>query len=331
MAGRRERRAQGADDHAAHDAGIAEAHFGLGRVDVDVDHLGRRFEEQRHHRMAVARQEILIGAAHRAGEQLVAHGTAVDEEILVLARRAIERRQPREARQPEALAVGVDRHGIVGELAAHDGGQPLQPRRVARQERAVGRGEIDQRALLAFEPEGDAGMGHGKTAHRVGDVAGLGARLLQEFQPGGCGEEELAHLDTRALRMRCGLRLALGAAVDLQAPRRVGARGARCDGEAADRGDRGQRLAAEAQRADVGQVVVGQLGSTVPLDREAQFFGRHADAVVDHRDEGAAAFLQGHGDAPRAGVERVLDQLLHGAGRPLDHLAGGDAVDQRRG
>ena len=29
----------------------------------------------------------------------------------------------------------------------------------------------------------------------------------------------------------------------------------------------------------------------------------------------------------RAGVERVLDQLLDHAGRPLDHLAGGDAVD----
>ena len=29
----------------------------------------------------------------------------------------------------------------------------------------------------------------------------------------------------------------------------------------------------------------------------------------------------------RAGVERVLDQLLDDARRPLDHLAGGDAVD----
>ena len=32
--------------------------------------------------MAVARQEIGIGAAHRAGEQLVAHRPAVDEQIL---------------------------------------------------------------------------------------------------------------------------------------------------------------------------------------------------------------------------------------------------------
>ena len=97
------------------------------------------------------------------------------------------------------------------------------------------------------------------------------------------------------------------------------------------RGDRGQRLAAEAQGADVGQIVVGQLRRAVPLDRELQLVGRHADAVVDHRDEGAAALLQGDGDAVRAGIDRVLDQLLHGAGRTLDDLAGGDAVDQGRG
>jgi len=70
---------------------------------------------QRHHGMAVARQEILVGAAHRAGQQLVAHRPAVDEQILVLAGRPVERRQAGEAGEPEALAVGVDRQRVVGE------------------------------------------------------------------------------------------------------------------------------------------------------------------------------------------------------------------------
>ena len=34
-------------------------------------------------------------------------------------------------------------------------------------------------------------------------------------------------------------------------------------------------------------------------------------------------------DARRAGVKRVLDQLLDGGRRPLDHLAGGDAIDEK--
>ena len=33
----------------------------------------------------------------------------------------------------------------------------------------------------------------------------------------------------------------------------------------------------------------------------------------------------------RAGIERVLDQFLHDARRTLDHLAGGDAVDDGLG
>ncbi len=33
----------------------------------------------------------------------------------------------------------------------------------------------------------------------------------------------------------------------------------------------------------------------------------------------------------RAGIDRVLDELLDDRGRPLDHLAGGDLVGQVRG
>ncbi len=31
----------------------------------------------------------------------------------------------------------------------------------------------------------------------------------------------------------------------------------------------------------------------------------------------------------RAATDSILDQLLHGGGRPLDHLAGGDAIDEK--
>ena len=42
----------------------------------------------------------------------------------------------------------------------------------------------------------------------------------------------------------------------------------------------------------------------------------------------AAAAALGHDvDACRAGIERILDQFLDDARRPLDHFAGGDAVD----
>ena len=101
----------------------------------------------------------------------------------------------------------------------------------------------------------------------------------------------------------------------------------RRDRQPRDRADRRQRLAAEAERADREQVVVRQLRGGVALDREREVVARHARAVVADADQPPAAAVGDDIDAGRAGVERVLDQLLDDARRPLDHLAGGDAVD----
>ena len=51
-------------------------------------------------------------------------------------------------------------------------------------------------------------------------------------------------------------------------------------------------------------------------------------AVVLDPDQLAPAARRGDDDAAAPGVDGVLDQLLDDARRPLDHFAGGDAVDQ---
>ena len=102
MPGGGERVAQGADDQAAHQRRVAEPHLGLGRMDVDVDLVRRAVEKQRDHRMAVAREHVLIGAAHRADQQFVAHRPAVDDEILVARQGAVEGRQADQPGQAES-------------------------------------------------------------------------------------------------------------------------------------------------------------------------------------------------------------------------------------
>ena len=49
--------------------------------------------------------------------------------------------------------------------------------------------------------------------------------------------------------------------------------------------------------------------------------------IVGNFDEAEAGLFQMHRDPRGVGVESVLDQLLDDRCRPLDHLAGGDAVD----
>ena len=91
---------------------VAEAHLGLGRMHVDVHLARRQRHEQRHHRMAVARQVIRIGAADDADQKLVAHRAAVDEQILPERIGAAVRRQSGIALDHDAVAFGAHLDGV---------------------------------------------------------------------------------------------------------------------------------------------------------------------------------------------------------------------------
>ena len=68
------------------------------------------------------------------------------------------------------------------------------------------------------------------------------------------------------------------------------------------------------------------LARGMPVEREHRVLAPHAGAVVAHLDQRLAAVLQLDPHVARAGVERVLDQLLDHGSRALDHLARGDLV-----
>jgi hypothetical protein len=66
----------------------------------------------------------------------------------------------------------------------------------------------------------------------------------------------------------------------------------------------------------------------MPLDREREIVSIHAGPVIGDADEPQAAARGGDVDPARAGVDRILDQFLDDARRPLDDLTGGDAIDE---
>ena len=99
------------------------------------------------------------------------------------------------------------------------------------------------------------------------------------------------------------------------------------DAEFGDGADRGQRLAAEPERADPQQILVVELGGGVAVDRQRQIGMGHAAAIVGDADPPPAAAIGENVDPAGAGVDGVLDQFLDHARRTFDHLAGGDAVD----
>ena len=126
---------------------------------------GSSVDEQRHDRMAVARQVVGVGAAHRAEQQLVAHRPAVDEQILRRAHwRACRSAAPRSLDR-DAVASAADLDRVGAELGAENVGEPGEPPGRAGQRRRPG----DRRALLAGEREGDVGPAHGEPAHHLAD------------------------------------------------------------------------------------------------------------------------------------------------------------------
>ena len=75
-------------------------------------------------------------------------------------------------------------------------------------------------------------------------------------------------------------------------------------------------------------MLVGQLRCGVAFQRQRDFIGPHAAAVIGHFDQVQPALREAHGDVGRAGIDRVLDQFLERGGRPFDHFARGDAIDE---
>ena len=305
-----------------HQPAVAEAHLVLGRMHVDVHPRRVEFEEQHVGRLAAVEQHVAVGQLHRVGDVAVAHAAAVDVDVLLVGAGPGIRRLGDPAVQPQAGAFVVHAQRLAGEILAQGFAQAQVGHQVA--------GLVAARGLAVVrDAQFHVGPGQRQRAQPLLDVAQFGAFGAQELAPRRHVVEQLAHLDRGPRRQGLRRDLAHPAAVHLQhrAVRIAGP--ARSQREPADRGDRGQRLAAEAERGHGFQVVErGDLAGGVARHRQRQLVRGDAAAVVADADQAHAAFLQIDVDAAGAGVERVLDQLLDHRRRAFDDLAGGDLVDQ---
>ena len=190
-------------------------------------------------------------------------------------------------------------------------------------------GELEDGAAVRGEGEGDVRVRERGEREVMVDVCALGLLGAKEFPAHGQIEEELAHLDARAARRTGGADFQNLAAVDddLRGLGRLAVTLAGGEGEAAHAGDARQRLAAKAHRGDSEEVLgVPHLAGGVAFEAEQRVVAAHAKSIVRHADKAAPAREDFHREMRGLGVEGVLDELLHDAGRALDHLAGGDLI-----
>ena len=312
---------QGAQQLAVDPARILESHLELRGMDVHVDHLRRRLDAQEGDGKAAGHQQAAIGLAEGVLQRSVADVAAIEQQVLHAVVAAAVAGMAHVAGQPDRAAGAFDPDQGPRRLLAEQPADPLQP--------ALRAGQLQQRPLLVAQGEVHLGQGQGDAREGLAHVAQLGLRRAEELAADRRVEEQVGNLDRGAHRAAAGDdRRALTAGdLDLRPGRGVGR--AAAQRHPAHLGDRGQRLAAEAQRGDAEQVVrLGELARGVAGHGQRQLVGRDPAAVVGHADQLDAAGLDRHVDPRGPGVDGVLQQLLDHARRPLDHLAGGDLVDQ---
>src|SRR5690606_17134897 len=86
----------------------------------------------------------------------------------------------------------------------------------------------------------------------------------------------------------------------------------------------------KAERGDVEEIFIAELGGRVAFDREPEIAHIHSSAVVRDANERETAAGRDDLNLACAGIDGVLDEFLDDARWTLDDLAGRDAVDRLR-
>ncbi len=212
-------------------------------------------------------------------------------------------------------------------LAKHLADAPTQGVRLDIGAGSLRRG-LQQDAALASQTKRDVRPGEDVALDHLDAAPQLGLAGLQELASGGDVEEQRGDVDRRAAGAGGRLDRQDPAALE-EHPRPLPRRRRGGELDLGHRGDRRQRLAAEAQGGDLLEVGHrGDLARRVAVEGEERVVAVHAGAVVGDADPLPPAPFEVDLEPRRPGVEGVLDQLLDHRRRPLHHLPGGDLRHQ---
>ena len=316
-----ERVHQRAADDFVHERLIAEPDLRLRRMHVHVERVRRHLDEQVHLGAALLDRRLAVGVDDRVRDRLVLDDAPVDEDVLRTARRPLLGQRGDEAGEPDAAGLLAHFHQVAP-LAV----ELIQPVATRHGGRALQHGPPGAR-----QREADLRIRQRQLRDDARDLRRLGAVRLQELPPRRQVVEQVVDLDDRALRRADLDDRRHRAAVDADLGAALLAARARPEDEVRHRRDGRQRLAAEPERQDRREIVrPPDLARRVALDRQPRILRPHPFPIVLDADLFLAAELDVDREAARAGIDRVLDELLDDGRGTLDHFAGRDLVRELR-
>ena len=193
---------------------------------------------------------------------------------------AVEGRQPGDSAEPRAPRSSRPRR------CCRRGRGRSARRRAPGGPRPAGRASARRPSCSRLKPMSGRAMARRFTTSRQAAYSARSER--RNLRRAGTRANSVLDPDPGARRQR-GRPLSLDRAVVDDARQPSAPRDPALQRQPRDAGDRGQRLAAETQRGDRLDLLVGKLGGGVALERERHLGGRHAAAVVGDLDPAGAA------------------------------------------
>ena len=318
----------GIEDGVVDEHAVGEAHLELLRVHVHVDDLRIHVDHQHDERELVLHEEGTVAVLDGLHDHRVLHEALVHEVELEVAVRAGDdglsdeatdgdRREPGEGR---ALVGTVHGDELVRDVAAVDRVDYVQERAIAERR--------EELAAVLQVAEGDLRVGQCFFLQDILDPGSFGLRTFQELAASRDIFKEVPDDEGRAVGCADLGEILLDAAFDLVMYSHEGARGLRDQLDAGDTRDGGEGLTAEAEGLDAEEVAgVADLRGGMADEGVAHVLLGDAAAVVRHANHGDAAVADLDRYRGAAGIDGVLEELLHDTERPLDHLARRNLID----
>ena len=270
--------------HGRHEKGsdglwVAESHFRLTGVDINIDLARWHLQESDEERKTSCRHGVAVGDAHDACKRSILYGTTVDEEELFGRAVGVERGKRAEGLQTHALLLCHDGKSVFQKEFSQDLRDSFFRGGEGEGLAACGQKDLSFFVVEAFELH--IGIGEGDSFYLREDEGGFVGVATEESQSCGCCKEEVLYLYVGALRQDGGFGFGDFSGFD-ENLEGISFLCAAFDERAADRGDGSKRFAAKAEGVNIQQVVFGQLGGCVSFDGEQQAFFVHTAAVVLH-------------------------------------------------
>ena len=197
-------------------ARVGEAHLGLARVNVDVDVLHGKLEENHRCRKPTGLEQRLVGAHQGVGEPIVGDRATVDEPADVVAVGPLVFRRGEPARNYHRAEASLYGQPMRRHLSTEHLMHPLRQDGYGRRRQ--------QRALAVPEPNVNIRAAQGVVHHRLSGMTQLGRRLLEVLAARRRVEEQIRDPHGGAARPGKLREHRVGAAVHAQAHARPVAR-----------------------------------------------------------------------------------------------------------